>query len=187
MNSVDAASSESLDDVIEQIRLIAECGIDFIEISGGTYEDPKMAVEALTPSINTKESTVNIKESTSQRESFFLEFAKTARKEFPSLILMVTGGFRTRVGMEAALASGGCDLVGIGRPATTRPKLPKEIILNTDIPDEKAHVALAPYKAPWLVRHIPIKQVGTGAQSAYYGSQIQRMGEGLEPIDTIIS
>src|ERR1700742_2328259 len=32
MNSVDAASSESVSDVIEQIRLIVECGIDFIEI-----------------------------------------------------------------------------------------------------------------------------------------------------------
>jgi 2,4-dienoyl-CoA reductase-like NADH-dependent reductase (Old Yellow Enzyme family) len=129
----------------------------------------------------------NVAKSTALRESFFLEFAKTVRESFPQLVLMVTGGFRTRVGMEDALSSGGCDLIGIGRPATVRPKLPKEIILNTkEVPDERAHVALAPFEAPWLVKHFPIKQVGVGAASGYYGSQIQRMGEGLEPVDTIL-
>jgi 2,4-dienoyl-CoA reductase-like NADH-dependent reductase (Old Yellow Enzyme family) len=181
MNSVDAAASESIDDVLEQIRLIAECGIDFIEISGGTYEDPKMmTVAPITTPGTTKESTL-------KRESFFLEFAQAVRKEFPSLLLMVTGGFRTRVGMEAALASGGCDLVGIGRPATVKPRLPKEVILNTDVPDEKAHVALTPIQVPFLIKHFPLKQVGAGAATKFYADQIQRMGTGLEPLDGIIA
>lgn len=83
LNSVDASTSESLDDVIAQIRLIAEAGIDFIEISGGSYENPRMGADAVIPS--------NPKKSTALRESFFLEFAKTVRQEFPKLVLMVTG------------------------------------------------------------------------------------------------
>ncbi|TVY85843.1 NADH-dependent flavin oxidoreductase, partial [Lachnellula willkommii] len=117
LNSVDAATSESLSDVMAQIRLVAGCGIDFIEISGGSYENPLMmsadrGSDSAAPLANA------VKQSTALRESFFLEFAQTVRKEFPRLVLMVTGGFRTRVGMEQALESGGCDLIGIGRPAT---------------------------------------------------------------------
>ena len=182
MNSVDAASSESLDDVIAQIRLVAECGIDFIEISGGSYENPRMMVGD-----GTAAPPANVKKSTALRESFFLEFAQTVRKEFPQLVLMVTGGFRTRIGMEEALKSGGCDLIGIGRPATVKPKLPKEIILNTsEVPDERASVALVPYQAPWLVKKFPLKLVGTGAANMQWAGQITRMGDGLEPSASLL-
>ncbi|TVY37004.1 NADH-dependent flavin oxidoreductase, partial [Lachnellula occidentalis] len=182
MNSVDAASSESLDDVMAQIRLVAECGIDFIEISGGTYENPRMmnGDAAAAPD-------ATVKKSTALRESFFLEFAQTVRKEFPQLVLMVTGGFRTRVGMEEALKSGGCDLIGVGRPATVKPKLPKEIILNTaEVPDERASIALNPYQAPWLVANFPLKLVGTGAANVHWGKQINRIADGLEPTDSLL-
>lgn len=181
MNSVDAATSESLDDVMAQIRLVAACGIDFIEISGGSYENPLM----MNPDRDSAAPQANVvKQSTALRESFFLEFAQAVRKEFPRLVLMVTGGFRTRVGMEGALESGGCDLIGIGRPATVKPKLPKEIILNTkEVPDERASVALTPYDAPWLIKHFPLKMVGMGAATKHYGDQIKRMGDGLEPVD----
>jgi len=181
MNSVDASSSASLVDVLEQIRLIAECGIDFIEISGGSYEDPSFMTLASPAPVITKKSTL-------QREAFFLEFAQAVRKEFPKLVLMVTGGFRTRTGMEAALVSGACDLVGIGRPAAVKPRLPKEIILNTtDVTVEKAHVILRPVKVPFFIKHFPLKVVGAGANTRFYTKQIQRMGSGLEPLDGLIA
>ncbi len=185
MNSVDAASSESVSDVIEQIRTVIECGIDFIEISGGTYENPRMMAEPASMGNPPATALPKKSDKTTARESFFLEFASTVRETFPKLVLMVTGGFRTRIGMEAALKSGGCDLVGIARPAAVLPYLPKEIILNTEeVADENAQVALAPLHIPWLIRHLPVKQVGAGFQSAYYASQIQRMAAGLLPIDT---
>jgi 2,4-dienoyl-CoA reductase-like NADH-dependent reductase (Old Yellow Enzyme family) len=181
LNSVDAASSESVSDVIDQIRLIVESGIDFIEISGGTYEKPRMMAEPTVASTPPSRDAAR----TSARESFFLEFAHTVREAFPELALMVTGGFRTRVGMEAALNSGACDLIGIARPAAVLPSLPKDIILNTEkLPAEEAEVSLAPLRLPWLFRHLLAKQVGAGFQTKYYASQIQRMGAGLLPIDT---
>ena len=103
MNSVDAASSESLSEVIEQIQVIVNAGIDFIEISGGTYENPRMMQEPAA--IGTQDAS----KSTLQRESFFLQFAHAVREKFPSVVLMVTGGFRTRHGMESALQSGACE------------------------------------------------------------------------------
>lgn len=41
LNSVDHQESGDLKESLEQIKLIVNEGIDFIEISGGTYEDPK--------------------------------------------------------------------------------------------------------------------------------------------------
>jgi 2,4-dienoyl-CoA reductase-like NADH-dependent reductase (Old Yellow Enzyme family) len=180
MNSVDAALSESISDVIEQVQLIVNAGIDFIEISGGTYENPRMMQE---PS-EAAQPPEDVKKSTLQRESFFLQFAQTIREKFPKVILMVTGGFRTRQGMEAALQSGACDLIGIARPAAVLPRLPKEIILNTkEVPDDEAKVTLAPLHVPFIVRMLPIKPLGGGFQSTYYAGQIQRMAKGLKPVE----
>jgi 2,4-dienoyl-CoA reductase-like NADH-dependent reductase (Old Yellow Enzyme family) len=181
LNSVDAASSDSLSDVLEQIQLIVDAGIDFVEISGGTYENPVMMAEPLAAGQPAKE----VKKSTQERESFFLEFAQTVREKFPKVVLMVTGGFRTRQGMEAALQSGACDLIGIARPAAILPRLPKEIILNNkEVPDEEATIRLKPVKTPAFINMLGVKALGGGAQSVYYGSQIQRMAKGLEPVDT---
>lgn len=181
LNSVDAALSESLSDVMEQIQLIVDSGIDFIEISGGTYENPRMMAEP------TSLKTQDVKKSTIDRESFFLQFAQTVRENFPSVVLMVTGGFRTRRGMEAALQSGACDLIGIGRPAAVLPALPTEIILNTkEVADEDATITLAPLKVPFIINALPIKPLGGGYQSQYYAAQIQRMARGLKPVDSRI-
>lgn len=44
LNSVDHQSDSALNDCIEQLRVITEAGIDFLEVSGGTYEDPVVSV-----------------------------------------------------------------------------------------------------------------------------------------------
>ena len=181
LNSVDASSSSSLDEVIEQIGLIKDAGIDFMEISGGTYENPRMMSEPDQPSESPAPA---VKKSTLQREAFFLTFAQTVRSHFSSLILMVTGGFRTRVGMEAALKSGACDIIGIARPASVLPLLPKEIILNEEVKDEDASVKLKPLALPGWVKWSPVTSVGAGLQSDYYAGQIQRIAKGLRPIDS---
>lgn len=186
LNSVDAASSESLVEVMEQVKLIEETGVDFLEISGGTYENPRMLADPNTVTLQNTTDKPATKQSTLLRESFFLQFAQEVRSRYPKIILMVTGGFRTRLGMEAALKTGGCDMIGIARPAAVMPKLPVEIILNDKVSNEEAEISLEPVQTPAWMKWMPISSLGAGAQSDYYGKQIQRMGQGLSPIDTRI-
>ncbi|KAG9241056.1 NADH:flavin oxidoreductase/NADH oxidase-like protein [Calycina marina] len=176
LNSVDVSSGNSMEETLEQVRLIVEAGIDFIEISGGSYENPVMMQEHALPEPTKSARSL-------ARESFFLKFAQSVRARFPTVLLMVTGGFRTRAGMEAALNSGGCDLIGIGRPTTVIPYLPKDIILNEQIPDADADLRLKDLPSPWYMS-LAGKVIGAGAQSTYYAGQILRMGKGLKPIDT---
>lgn len=42
LNSADLHSAGELEDSIEQIRCIEKAGIDFLEISGGSYENPRV-------------------------------------------------------------------------------------------------------------------------------------------------
>lgn len=100
---------------------------------------------------------------TAAREALFLDFAKAIRSHFPKLPLMVTGGFRTRAGMDAAVSDSACDLVGIGRPAVLQPKLPKEIIFNKGVADEDARVLEKKVKPPYLAKLSGMKGVGAGA------------------------
>ena len=45
LNSVDHQSISELKDCIEQLHAIAAAGVDFVEISGGTYENPVVRID----------------------------------------------------------------------------------------------------------------------------------------------
>lgn len=45
LNSVDHQSQKELDECIEQLEVIVAAGIDFLEVSGGTYENPEVSSE----------------------------------------------------------------------------------------------------------------------------------------------
>ena len=103
-------------------------------------------------------------ESTKRREAFFIEFATAIRDHLPKVALMVTGGFKSRRGMEEALSSNSCDLIGLGRASVINPRAPQEIILNEDIEDKNAVVKVHHVQPGWLVRLTGIKSVGAGAE-----------------------
>lgn len=102
---------------------------------------------------------------TKAREAFFIEFAKAIRSRFPKVPLIVTGGFRTRQGMESALTEGGCDMTGLGRPAALNPSLPTNIILNKEVKDEDAKLYARKIQAPWVARKLAPPAIGAGAES----------------------
>ena len=97
---------------LELLKSLEGKGVDTIEISGGTYE--KM------------EAMQNVKKSTQEREAFFLEFAKKARK-VTTIPLMLTGGFSTLKTMESAL-EGDVDFIGIARPVCTDANGPNRLM-----------------------------------------------------------
>lgn len=101
---------------------------------------------------------------TKAREAFFLEFARAIRDKFPNVPLMVTGGFRTRQGMEAAVAEGACDLVGVARPAALNPSLPNNVVFNPEVKDDDAKLFVKNISPPWLAKFIA-PSVGAGAES----------------------
>ena len=87
--------------------------LDFVEISGGTLEEPEMQkIE---------------KESTKLREGFFIEFAERSMKMLTKLPLMVTGGLRSLEGMNRAISKG-ISLCGVGRPFCVQPLWPKDML-----------------------------------------------------------
>ncbi|RDW59459.1 hypothetical protein BP6252_12546 [Coleophoma cylindrospora] len=167
LNSVDQATSgDSNEDCIEQVRRIVDAGIDFLEISGGSYESPTMSTGLVEKSARTK-----------AREAYFLEFAQLIRQNVPKVPLMVTGGFRTLAGIEAAIASKDTDMVGIGRPACLEGKLPKEILLNSNVTNKEEVVLQAPkQELNWFMKKVPIKAIGAGAEGMWYSAKLQLLG-----------
>lgn len=170
LNSADHGSS-GFEDCMTQIGLLVEAGIDFLEISGGSYENPKMV--GGDPGQQTQKSARTI-----AREAFFIEFAHEVRKRYPDLILMLTGGFRSRTGAEAAISSRACDLIGIGRPAAIYTDIPHKF-LDESLPDNEAWFSLRKVELPWFAKWLRSPAIGGGAETEYYRKQIERLAKGL--------
>ncbi|NKB77823.1 MAG: oxidoreductase [Gammaproteobacteria bacterium] len=116
LNSSDfqAGGFDHEDSVLVAVMLEAE-GVDFIEISGGNFEEPKAY----------QHSSKN--EFIEAREAYFLEYA-AAIKAALKIPMMVTGGFRSTSVMNDAIASGKIDLIGMGRPFITDPTFAAKLL-----------------------------------------------------------
>ncbi|KAL5585974.1 hypothetical protein FOBRF1_015844 [Fusarium oxysporum] len=160
INSADFKDEEGMAQMLRQIELIQQEEIDYINLSGGSFEDPQMMStnSSLQPSST---------RSRSIREGFFLRTSEEIRRRFPDLTLLVTGGFRSRNGIAGALDSNACDLIGLGRPAVKYPELPSQIMFSKGINDGEARfdVESAP-GGGWLASKV--RSVGAGAETQYW-------------------
>lgn len=77
---------------LKVMQELAKREIDLIEISGDSYENPKMMGNG--------------------QGATFIEYARMAKQTVETPII-VTGGFRTEEGIEAALSNGDTDLIGL--------------------------------------------------------------------------
>jgi 2,4-dienoyl-CoA reductase-like NADH-dependent reductase (Old Yellow Enzyme family) len=153
----------SEEDSLAVFKALDALGIDFIEISGGTYEAPAMAGVTTKP----------VKESTTKREAYFLDFAERVRNEVKT-VLMLTGGFRTRAAMNAALASGACDLVGIARPLAVETDAPRRIVAGGDM-----RHGIQPIKTGIeLIDKMPIMAM---MEVVWYAAQLKSVAKGGVP------
>ena len=147
---------------LDTIRALAAAGIDLIEVSGGTYEAPAMT--------GVKAAREPVKDSTKQREAYFLAFAEKARHAV-QVPLVVTGGFRTLRGMADAVESGAIDFVGVARALALEPDLPNRLLAGQD--------------PRYVVRPIKtgIAQVDRMAvmEVTWYTGQLKRIGRGQPP------
>lgn len=147
----------SEEESMEVVAALEGEGVDLLEISGGTYEKPAMAGRG-----------AEVRASTVAREAYFLDYARRVRGR-TRLPLMLTGGFRTRAGMEAAVASGAVDVVGIARPMALEPDFPGRI-LRAEADDSKVEP-----------RRTGVNVLDGLLEVAWYSYQIKRMGKGLDP------
>lgn len=140
---------------------LSEAGMDLIEISGGTYEAPKMT-GAKTGG--------EIKQSTITREAYFLDYCEKVRAHIQCPILL-TGGFRTSTGMEQALRTKACDVIGLARALAINPQLPNQLLAGESVVSEVKPLTTG-FKA--LDQLMPLEIV-------WYTQQIHRMGHGRAP------
>lgn len=140
------------------IAALASDGIDLVEVSGGTYEAPAMTGQKRAAS-------------TEAREGYFLAFVERLRGEV-DVPLAVTGGFRTAPGMEAAVADGAADVVGIARTVAIQPDFPRQVLAGE-----------APVSQ--------VRRLSTGVKAldrmgmldvTWYENQLARLGSGQEPL-----
>ncbi len=150
-------------------------GVDLIEISGGSYEQPAMMdVLGMEPI-----SEQAVRASTLARESYFQRFAPEIRAVLIRAKLMVTGGFRTAAGMEAAVAQDGVDVIGLGRPlcvdAGAAGRLLRGEITELDRWEGKLRLG-----SGWLGGASPvaaIRALNTFAAQGWYYEQLVRLGD----------
>jgi 2,4-dienoyl-CoA reductase-like NADH-dependent reductase (Old Yellow Enzyme family) len=165
----------SAEDSQHVVRWLDKAGVDLIEISGGSYEQPSMMkLQGLEPVWDP-----SVSASTRAREAYFQKFAPDIRSTLRRAKLMVTGGFRTSAGMADAIAHDGVDLVGLGRPLcvdTAAPgKLLRGEITELDRWEDKLHIGpgwLGP-KSPFTLLKV---LNGFGMQSWYY-EQLQALAD----------
>ncbi len=165
----------SHEDCLGVVRLLNSERIDLLEISGGNYEQPRLlGVEGRA------EDALPVRASTRAREAYFLEYAGAIRK-VATMPMMVTGGFRTRLGMEAALASGDTDVIGIARPFCTQPDVARHLLAREidELPAFEKSLMLRP--SGWLSPTSPYllaKMVNVLGVQGWYYQQLDRLAVG---------
>ena len=167
------------EDAIQVASWLNDEGLDLLEISGGTYEQPHLV--GIDMGLNPERAEVR-RESTIAREAYFLDYAKDIRNVFKGP-LMVTGGFRSTQGMNNALQQDACDVIGIARPFCIDPDIANKL-LNESISETPTLEKTMQIGPGWLGLNSPfsvIKGVNGWGQQAFWCLNLIRMGEGLNP------
>jgi 2,4-dienoyl-CoA reductase-like NADH-dependent reductase (Old Yellow Enzyme family) len=160
------------EDSLQVAQWLEEASVDLIEISGGTYEQPKLiGAQGLE-----EEEQQHVAHSTMMREAYFVDFA-IAMQEKVSIPLMVTGGFRTRAVMEQAIDVGGADLIGIGRPMCVDTDAPAQLLSGTtELKRYEAALSLFPKWLAFLGKIKAIRSMATFAVMFWYYAQLDIIG-----------
>ncbi len=163
----------TLEESVQVVQWLNDAGVDLLEVSGGTYEQLEFFRQ---------HDAAEVRDSTREREAMFLEYAKSI-KAVARMPIMVTGGFRTLAGMEAALAGGHTDMIGLARPFCLDPDFPARMLAGqmTRLPVPEDRLVLG---KGWLgpnSRFSAMRALNNQAQAGWYYNQIERLGAGLAP------
>jgi len=144
------------EDSLKTIIELANLGLDFVEISGGTYERPAM-MGATSKSTN---------------QVFFAEYSKKIKQKI-EIPVVVTGGIRSINAMNTLLNDNTTDFIGIARPLTIDPNIPNKIKQGTYTIVETTRVSTGVKKLD--------KIFGSLLGIVYYQVLMQNIAKGKEP------
>jgi 2,4-dienoyl-CoA reductase-like NADH-dependent reductase (Old Yellow Enzyme family) len=162
----------AFEDSLQVAQWLQAEGVDLLEISGGTYEQPKLLGVAGIE----EEEPQHVAHSTLMREAYFVDFA-LAMREKVSIPLMVTGGFRRREIMEQAIRSGGADLIGLGRPLCVMTDAPAQLLQGlAQLPRFEAQLALFPNWLAFLNRIKTLRTIASFGVQYWYYAQLDVLG-----------
>nr|WP_137677232.1 NADH:flavin oxidoreductase/NADH oxidase family protein [Parerythrobacter lutipelagi] len=149
----------AFEDARQVVEWLNGHGLDFVELSGGSYESPAMQG-------NPQEG------STGAREAYFITFARDIAK-VADMPIMVTGGITKLASAEAALehdeAGFGVELLGIARAMASDPDLPRHW-------RDGMHADAVLPQVGW--KNASLKGLATMALTK---AQIERMAQGKAP------
>ncbi len=177
----------SNEECLQVVQWLNHCKLDLLEISGGTYEQPRLLGYSGEEStaLNAAEAPMAAprqNRSTQRREAYFLDYA-TAMRQVAQMPLMLTGGFRTRAGMEQALAGGAVDVIGLARPLCTDAQVPRRLLAGSDetLPSYEHSLRWGPGMFAPSSKVFLFKLVNVLGQQGWYYQQVARAADGLKP------
>jgi 2,4-dienoyl-CoA reductase-like NADH-dependent reductase (Old Yellow Enzyme family) len=162
----------AFEDSLQVAQWLETEGVDLLEISGGTYEQPKLlGVEGIE-----EEEPQHVAQSTAMREAYFVDFA-LAMQQKVSIPLMVTGGFRRRDVMEEAISGGGADLIGLGRPMCVATDAPNQLLTGVkELPRYESQLSLFPGWLSFLGKIKTLRTLASFAVQYWYYAQLDILG-----------
>jgi len=169
------------DESLQVAKWLEQASVDLIEISGGTYEQPRLLnLDGMEP---VEEQSVAA--STRAREAYFVDFAEAMHKEV-SIPLMVTGGLRRLDAMKLALESGAADMIGIGRPMCVMTDAPAQLLAGVkELPRFEDTLSLLPKALRFLNGIKMVRTVGAFATQYWFYEQIAALGHQGDTLDEL--
>ena len=143
-----------IDDAAQVIALLGELKVDFVELSGGSYEAP--AMQGRTADGRTL-----------AREAYFLEFAEKIARD-AKMPIMTTGGVR-RLSVANKVIDSGVELVGMASALASVPDLPNVWQVQ---PDVIGHIPVVNWKD---------KTLSGLATMSLVKQDLRRLGRGKSP------
>ena len=161
------------DESLQVANWLEAASVDLIEISGGTYEQPRLLnLEGMEPV-----EAQSVAASTRAREAYFVDFAEAMRREI-NIPLMVTGGLRRLDAMNAALETGCADMIGIGRPMCVMTDAPTQLLNGLgELPRFEDSLSLLPRALKFLNVIKLFRTVGAFATQYWFYEQIAVLGK----------
>ena len=141
------------------VQMLNATALDFIELSGGSYESAAMMGMADDDAGQAAQS------STALREMYFIGFAQDIAT-IATMPIMVTGGVTKFETAQAALNAGGVDIIGLARAFAYAPQLPRDWRagknLSVVIPTAKFKMKLLRALGTMSMTKVQLHRLGAG-------------------------